>query len=225
MSDNDKYKEIYEKYEKKISELEEKIEYEKQKSVTLHKKKYLRNLFICIGIIITIVTIPFVILFIDFGKNYLGWFENYEGMHKVELPIEEPAKGGTLYLPNDWVFKEENGWYLIYDTSNNVPIAIEAYHGYEKFISGPSNYEWINYEVNPEAQKYDYENLKFEYITNTENNCVVIKANDLFGIDFMYTCSYPGRRYSRKYIIVSTIEYDILKKIDNSYSWGGEIHI
>lgn len=183
------------------------------------------KIFLCISSIALFFVVSFTIFIFIFGINTLGWFDNYEGMYKTELPIEYPAKGGTLYLPNNWEFKEDSDWYSIVDKESGITVAYEAYHGYERFIKGPSNYEWVNYEINPNVNQYNYDKLEFDYITNSSNNCTIVKAEDLYGIYFMDTCYFKDRKYSRIYIFAIRVELKTLKRIDNSYSWGGEIKI
>ena len=173
----------------------------------------------------SIVIIPIFVIFMYFCFNELGWNEDYSGMYKTELPIESPAKGGTLYLPLEWEFKNEDGWYSIINNNDNSIIAIEAYHGYENFIQGPSDYEWVDYEVNQRAEEINYSTLNFKTLTNGSNNCYTLKSDSIYGIYFFNTCLYKKRRYSRIYIFVADIDIEIIKKIDRSYTWGGEVQI
>ena len=220
---NEKIKEIYEKYEKEVTILEEKYKNEYDKKKKLRRRKYKIGLLVSYGLLFLIITIPIIVLFINFGIKELGWFDSHKGMYKTELPIETPARGGTLYLPNDWMFIESNGWYSIIDKESNNIIAFEVFHGYEEFIKGPSEYKLVNYELNPLTDVYAYDEKNIEYLSNGSNNCYSIKNNDLFGLYFYDMCYYKGRRYSRMYLFISNVDYSLIKRIENSYSWGGEI--
>ena len=163
---------------------------------------------------------------IDWGKRQLGWFETYDGMYKVELPIEVPAKGGTLYIPNDWKFIEEDGWYVIQNDESNV-IAYEVYHGY--YLYNNSRYgEWTNYELNPKVLEYNYSSLSFERVSDGSNNCIVEKSQQFYRISFQGTCIFEdnelrNRNYSREFFFINCLDEALLRKIDNSYVWGGTV--
>lgn len=215
---NEKIKKICEKYENEMKELEEK--YKEKKN---NKRKFRIRYFTLIFIIVLLIFSPLVILGISFGINELGWFDNHKGMYKTELPIDLPARGGTLYLPNEWIFIESDGWYSIIEKESKSIIAFEVFHGYEEFIKGPSEYRWVNYVLNPLTDVYHYDEKKIDYLSNGSNNCYSIKNNDLFGLYFYDMCYYKDRRYSRMYLFISNVDYSLIKRIENSYSWGGEI--
>ena len=162
------------------------------------------------------------------GKKQLGWFDTYEGMYKVELPMESPAKGGTLYIPNDWKFIEEDGWYMIQNDKAEI-IAYEVNHGYHQYNSELKKSEWINEEINPKVLEYNYLSLSFECISDGSNNCVVEKNQLYYRISFLDTCSFEDielkkRNYFKEYFFVNCSDETLLRKIDNSYVWGGTVY-
>lgn len=211
---------IDKKYQNKINEIND---------------NYIRNInrinekkiYIPLIIVLAVVLTPLFIFIFYYGCTELGWFVNYDGMYKTELPIEAPAKGGTLYLPNDWHFVEENGWYKIVN-DDNVVIAYEVYHGYRSYVYTDRKYIWINYEVNPILDSYNIDQKDFENISDGSNNCQVYKYkySDYYMIYFFDTCSIKGSDlgYSRKYIFVNCKDEDLLKKIHVSYVWGGTVN-
>ncbi len=167
-------------------------------------------------------------LFFRFGIVELGWFANYDDMHLVDVPIEEPAKGGQVYLPKEWEFEESDGWFCIKDKEKDLIIGYQIYKGYENYNPSIGECEWVDKIYNPNITKYNVSLLSFEPKSNGSNNCLLEKSNKYYKLSFRYVCNFKdislqGRRYSTEFLIINCFDEKLLKKISASYSWGGEV--
>ena len=189
------------------------------------KRVIIRILLISIGSILTILI--FVIsYFLIYGYDD-GIFDDHSNMYQVELPIEYPAKGGMIYLPNDWVFKEIDGWFYIYDTSSNQTIAYEMYHGFIINEKPFYDYESIDYCTNPNIPQEIEKNCAEIYNINygkrmilESKNCYMLYIDDICSFK---SPSLKNRKYTREYYFVKTMNLDLLKKIIRSYEMAKEV--
>lgn len=177
---------------------------------------------------IIILVILFILLFIFIEYQY-GVFDNHSGMYKENLPIEEPAKGGTLYIPDSWSFVKNNNFYEIVDNTNNEIIAYEAYHGYKiKSERYTDKYDWCEYEENPSISFLNYGITISKSSSNGENHCILENYGTYYGLRFYDVCNfksdeYKSRIYDREYLIPYYKNEEVLEIISRSYSWFGDV--
>ncbi len=192
------------------------------------RRRNSKIIFIAVMIVACILLVPAMILFFRFGIVELGWFANYDDMHLVDVPIEEPAKGGQVYLPKEWEFEENGGWFCIKDKEKDLIIGYQIYKGYENYNPSIGESEWVDKIYNPNITKYNVSLLSFEPKSNGSNNCLLEKSNKYFKLSFCDVCNFKDeslqkRRYSIEFLIINCQDEKLLKKISASYSWGGEV--
>lgn len=185
----------------------------------INKKKRKKKIFIVsIFFSIFLVALSLIIMFLSYG-GVINWFENYDGMYLTELPIEEPAQGGVLYIPNNWKFVEKDGWYSIIDLKDNRTIAYEIYHGY--WLSNNSYENKFDYELNPVITYYD--NINFEVKYTSLNGNQVLESSNYYKVYIFEVCQFKSkslrdRIYSKEYLFNKEVGFELLKKIVKSYS-------
>lgn len=192
----------------------------------MKKKKKILLILIIIFTVLTIILLPMILFnnkssHVDIDFNYV-----YENTYEAELPVEEPAKGGTLRLPKKWSFTMNDNWNTIKNENNEI-IGYDVFKGYEVGNINTLYYKWKEYEENVVLDLYDYSNLEFEIIYRGSNT-ILEKSGDYFQIEFYNICEfknsiYINRRYSKKYFIVGCNDIQILKIIAMYYISAGEI--
>lgn len=206
--------EIEKELDKRMDELKKNLNAKRKKRII---KKVI--LFASLGFI----SDAFIIMILSF-IGFIDWFENYNGMYMTELPVEEPARGGSLYIPNEWEFVEDDGWYSIVDKTNNRKIAYEIYHGFRINTSkrNENNDNIIDYELNPILPFY--ESLSFERGYSSVDANTIFESEMYYKISISSVCSFKSpslqdRNYSKEYLFVKDVDYGILKKIVRSYKY------
>ncbi|MBQ9124798.1 MAG: hypothetical protein IJY14_03810 [Acholeplasmatales bacterium] len=182
---------------------------------------------ILVATIISFIIIIFTILIINYGKNELGWFDDYDDWHKTEIHMPEPIEGGTVYLPNEWSLELQDDWLVIIDEDKKI-IGIQIYKGFSYYDDKKEETIWVDYEENPILNNYGYNDLSFDSYEGGSNNCVLEKSQTYYKLSFVNMCSiendpYKNVSYSLEFLIVGSNDTGILNKIRRSYSWGGHI--
>ena len=142
-----------------------------------------------------------------------GFFENYSGWERVEVPTETEIKA-TVKLPKDWNFVIDEDRVYIKDENDNV-IATEIYEDYRKTYR---------------KDGVDYDNI--EEIDVNKNLCELLQQytgeNSVYvdgGGCLLYDCNFGDN--GNKYIFVINVliseqgNYQLVLLIEDEYADSG----
>jgi hypothetical protein len=138
----------------------------------------------------------------------------YEGYIQVKIPDN---RIGTVYIPEEWAFYEEDSWIYIKDINSSEIIAIE-------YIKNEGAQE-----LNPYVAEYT-EILKIRDLTGNSNNsnCYVFRYEvngeslDLIRLSFASLADEDVTRVILFVFLDSNINEDIIIKISESYNASGK---
>jgi hypothetical protein len=140
--------------------------------------------------------------------------KQYEGYIQVKIPDN---RIGTVYIPEEWAFYEEDNWIYIKDINSSEIIAIE-------YIKS----EGVQ-ELNPYVAEYT-EILKLRDLTGNSNNsnCYVFRYEvngeslDLIRLSFASLADEDVTRVILFVFLDPNINEDIIIKISKSYNASGK---
>lgn len=168
--------------------------------------------------IITGILFLFIIAFISItlAKNVERSHSfDYSGMHRINIPLDNEKEGGSISIPNNWELRNDDGWYYLYDTSDNLIVGVQIYSGYK------IDNEWVDYKYNSFVNDYNYQYLFFE--NAFECNFAKLRKNEKYyeiyipNLSYFKSNDYKNRIYPFSFFFFNYDDEVMLKKIVYSY--------
>ena len=172
------------------------------------------------------VTICLICFCSCFGK-YVDW-------HEVEIPTKTPLRA-TVKIPDHWTFVNQDGWLNIVNIETGEIIAEEWIKGGCKQSRNSQLYSIVNWEeltFNPNATIAPSERSDLDLKYGGSNSAYIYKfAKEslepftLISLEIFYVLDGQDPSEYLYLVFRDDIDYETIKQMAESYSWGGVLEV